>query len=410
MTLTLVHDRLRAAFWRWGWLLPVVLPLATLAGRGLFNVLSSVYALWGLLSLWGTPNVSARSERPVALLYGALLATWLLSLPGAVDPERGLRLWLLVFAQSLVVLLLPLALRNSARAAEQCFKALALTASLVLGALYLMLFYQQSGMSGEPFDPLTQMREDSLPFLLPFLLGGLWWHGGRRRGVWMVLAVLAMLAYAALAEGRAALLGLVVGLAVFGWAVLNWRWYLILLAALLALAVGIAINSGPFRKAEMDAAHPLDAFTAGRTMIWRQALAQPPARPWRGVGMGNVVHVTGVLHFELGGLTHQVKHLHNVLLDAWYETGLLGVAALLALIGTVFGRLAGRWRHLSDLDRQRAGVLLAAALALLAAGSLSFSYTGRQFACYFFICLGGLSYYGRLATGPAAACTDPDKR
>ena len=86
-------------------------------------------------------------------------------------------------------------------------------------------------------------------------------------------------------------------------------------------------------------------------------------------------------------------------MDAWYETGLLGLGALLALIGVVLGRLARAWRRLSAEDRQRAGVLLAAALAIMTAGLLSFGYTSRYFACYGFACLGGLSYFAMLPSG-----------
>ena len=82
--------------------------------------------------------------------------------------------------------------------------------------------------------------------------------------------------------------------------------------------------------------------------------------------------------------------MHNFLLEAWYETGILGVGALLALIGSVFWRLARRWNGLSFQDRQRAGVVLAAALAILGAALLSFSYTSRHFA-YLFVCLGALN-------------------
>lgn len=109
----------------------------------------------------------------------------------------------------------------------------------------------------------------------------------------------------------------------------------------------------------------------------------------------------------MGGDRIQVKHLHNFLMDAWYETGLLGVGVLVLLIGLVFARLGCAWRRLSAEDRQRAGVLLAAALAIITAGLLSFGYTSRYFACYGFACLGGLSYF---AMSPAAADKSLDRR
>ena len=91
----------------------------------------------------------------------------------------------------------------------------------------------------------------------------------------------------------------------------------------------------------------------------------------------------------------------------------LGVGLLLALVGTVFVRLARIWRRLPVDDRQRAGILLAAALSIIAAALLSFSYTSRQFACYLFACLGGLIYFDQLCAGaasPANGDTGPSKR
>ena len=54
------------------------------------------------------------------------------------------------------------------------------------------------------------------------------------------------------------------------------------------------------------------------------------------------------------------------------------------------------------------GALLAAALAIMTAGLLSFGYTSRYFACYGFACLGGLSYFATLP--PGAADKSPDRR
>ncbi len=393
MRIATLHEAVRDAFFRWGWLLPALLPLTQIGGRALFNVFAYAYALWGLLSFWSRRE---RLERATTLLYLALLGVFLLGIPGSIEPVRGLRLWVSFAALSFSMLLMQMALQESPAHLDRLLNVLALFGAIALGVLYLQLPYQWLEWSGQPFDPLAQLRQDNLPFLLPFLLGWLWWHGSPRwRHGLMAGVVLAMLAYAVIAEGRAALLGLVVGLATFCGLVLGWRLRWAALLATLALAVGIAANTGPFRKVDLDPDHPVDAFTAGRTILWRQALENPPARPWLGVGIGNVHHADVVLSFKLGENVLQVKHLHNFVLDAWYETGILGVGLLLALIGAVLARVARCWRGLSALNRQRAGVLLAAALAIMTAASLSFSYTSRHFACYLFVCLGGLIHLSR---------------
>ena len=411
MSIARMHEALREAFFRQGWLLLAVLPLTQIGGRALFNLVAGLYVLWGLLSLWSRRN---RLDRSTTLFYLALLGASLAGVPGSVDPGGGLRVWIQFAAQTSTLLLVQAALRESPENIDRLLATMALFGGIALAGLYLLLPYHWFEWSGQPFNPLTQLREDNLPFLLPFLLGWIGRHGNRRwRYGAMAGVTAAALGYVAISEGRAALVGLIVGLAVFCWTVLEWRPRWIALLAVLVLAVGIAANTGPFFKAELDPENPLDAFTAGRTVVWRQALEHPPARPWLGVGIANASHSKELLRFELGGAQVQVKHFHNFLIDAWYETGILGVGLLLALMGAVFVRLARIWRRLSVDDRQRAGVLLAAALAIISAGLLSFSYTSRQFACYLFACLGGLIHFGRLQTSaasPANADTDPNKR
>ena len=91
MTLAAIHKRVEESFFRWGWLLPVVLPLTELGGRGFYNTLAGLYGIWGLLSFWGRRQ---QLDRTTALLYLLVLAVFLLGIPGAIDPKEGLRIWL----------------------------------------------------------------------------------------------------------------------------------------------------------------------------------------------------------------------------------------------------------------------------------------------------------------------------
>ncbi|MBK8507160.1 MAG: O-antigen ligase family protein [Candidatus Competibacteraceae bacterium] len=390
MTFAALHQRVESAFFQHGWLLPALLPLAELGGRGLYNTLVSLYGVWGLLGLWSRRQ---RLDPAVTLFYLLVLGVFLAGIPGAMSAGESMRLWPGFLASSLSLLLVQAALWESPDALDRLLRAVALVGVSVLIGLYGLAMYYRLEFSGRSFDPVLQLQEDNLPFLLPFLLAWIWWRDGdvRRRYGGMAAAVAIVLAYVALSEGRAALLGLLVGLIVFGKLVLGWRWRWIAALAAAVLAAAIVLNPEPFRKMNLDPARPLDAFTAGRTALWRQALAHPPQRPWLGVGLGNGHRAAEILSFELNGQKIQVHHLHNFLLEAWYETGILGVGALLGLISAVFGRLARRWERLSLQDRQRAGVLLAAASGIMGSALLSFSYTSRHFA-YLFLCLGALSY------------------
>ncbi|MDG4595190.1 MAG: O-antigen ligase family protein [Candidatus Contendobacter sp.] len=405
MKLATLPNDIQEAFFRNGWLLLAVLPLTQVGGRALFNGVAGLYAVWGLFSLWSR---RARLDRTTVLFYLALLGVFLLGIPGAIDPTEALKSWAAFFIHSLSLPLMQVALRESPAHPDRLLNAMALFGGINLVILVLLLPYYGFGWSGQPFDPGSQLREDNLPFLLPLMLIWVWRQGaGRWRHGAMIGIAAVTLGYVALSEGRAALLGLIVGLMVFCWLVLGWRLRWSALLAVLALVAGILANTGPFQKSALDPNRPLDAFTSGRTILWRQALQHPPERAWLGVGIGNGFHAREVLSFEMGGDRIQVKHLHNFLMDAWYETGLLGVGVLVALIGAVFARLGRAWRRLSTEDRQRAGVLLAAALAIITAGLLSFGYTSRYFACYGFACLGGLSYFAM--SPPTAADKSPDR-
>ena len=408
MSITHLYKAQQEAFFRQGWLLLAVLPLTQVGGRAWFNSVAGLYFIWGLLNLG---RCWSRLDRSTTWLYLAFLGVTLASIPGAVDPFGGLRVWVQFAMQTTTLLLIQAALRESPEQVDRLLTALALFGGVTLLSLYLLLPYYWLEWSGQAFNPLTQLREDNLPFLLPFILAWLWRCSGHHgRYAVMVGVTAAALGYVVLSEGRAALFGLIVGLTIFCWTVLGWRWRWI--AALMAsvLVAAIVVHPEPFRKAGLDPEHPLDAFTTGRTALWRQALEHPPEQPWLGVGIANASYHTQLLRFELNGEQLQVKHFHNFMVDAWYEIGILGVGLLLLLLGTVFLRLARNWRHLSVDDRQRAGALLAAALAIIAAALFSFSYTSRQFACYLFACLGALLHFCRVGVknSPVDDGTDPD--
>lgn len=198
-----------------------MLPLTQIGGRALFNVVAGLYVAWGLLSLWSRGD---RLDRSTTLLYLALLGVALAGIPGSVDPVGGLRVWIQFAAQTSTLLLVQAALRESPENIDRLLAAMALFGGIALAGLYLLLPYHWFEWSGRLFNPLTQLQEDNLPFLLPFLLGWIWRYGDRRwRYGAMLGVVVAALGYVAISEGRAALVGLIVGLAGFCWAVLAWR-------------------------------------------------------------------------------------------------------------------------------------------------------------------------------------------
>mgnify|MGYP000947199191 FL=1 len=116
MTFAALHQRVESAFFQHGWLLPALLPLAELGGRGLYNTLVSLYGVWGLLGLWSRRQ---RLDPVVTLFYLLVLGVFLAGIPGAMSAGEGVRLWPGFLASSLSLLLVQAALWESPDALDR---------------------------------------------------------------------------------------------------------------------------------------------------------------------------------------------------------------------------------------------------------------------------------------------------
>lgn len=150
----------------------------------------------------------------------------------------------------------------------------------------------------------------------------------------------------------------------------------------------------------------MDSFTSERTELWRNALSNPPRNPFFGVGIGNgsreqaTLSVTVIRKHETKIV--RLKHLHNFLLDAWYETGLFGLGALLFWLVEVLRRGLVAWREHKPPYSAHAGVFLAAALGIMSNAMFSYSYTSKQFAGYLFVFFAALVHLRALVASKVA--------
>ena len=382
---------IRQAFFRYGWLLPAWLPLAQVGGRALFNVLAGVYFLWGLAALMRTPVVVSRS---ILLLYGLLLLSMTAGALGAQDSERALRKLMAFFSHSMAFFFTLMVLQSSAQRMSELMKTVAIAACLLIAVLYLQLGYL---ISQETFIPELQLREDNLPFLVPILFFVIC-HSGRPLAIRRFAAVLVLglvTFYVLISGGRAALFGLLVAASVYLLTVVRRRWYEIAGVAVLAGVLAFALGGERLlRQLEPDAssgssgwAQRLDQFTSHRLSLWKQALQHGPANTWLGVGMGNARDTEQIMETAPG---QHVRHLHNFALDAWYETGLTGMALLLGLLAVLFAAGWVAYRRLPRGAGAHAGVLLSSAAAIVAAALFSFSYGSNPFSLYLFVLLAAL--------------------
>jgi O-antigen ligase len=389
-----LHKRLQTAFFSWGWLTPVVLPIAQVLGRAVFSILIVLYFLWGIISLYGQQQ---RIERPLLGLFAVLLLAFLMSVPGAEDLARAWHKWLKFLVYSMCFVFALVALQQGQESFDHLYKAFAVGGLGLLAVLYLHLAYVL--WTSAEFIPTQQLKEDDLPFLIPFLLYGLQRVVNRKHCIVLgLILLLSVLFYILLSEGRAALLALFVALIFYAVLVARWRLGTILLPIVL-LATGLiaavsAVHVAPTVKDKESWIQTLDRISSGRTVLWRQAFEYPPKSIVTGVGMGNGRYAEKALTISEG---QRVAHFHNLFVDAWYETGLLGLMALTTWLVCVLVRAWGDWQKSAAEDRRQIGLLLSSSFAILTAAQLGPSYGSSLVSVYLMMLFAALTIlHGKL--------------
>jgi O-antigen ligase len=389
-----LHKRLQRAFFSWGWLTPVVLPIAQVLGRAVFSILIVLYFLWGSISLYGQQQ---RIERPILGLFAFLLLAFLMSVPGAEDLARAWHKWLKFLVYSMCFVFALTALQQRQENFDRLYRAFAVGGLGLVVVLYLHLTYVL--WTNTEFIPAQQLKEDDLPFLLPFLLYGLQRVANRKYRIALGVALLlSVLFYVMLSEGRAALLALFVALIFYAVVVAKWRLGTVLLPVTL-LAIGLiamvsVIHVEPAAKDKEAWIETLDRISSGRTILWRQAFIYPPKSIVTGVGMGNGRYAEKALTLSEG---QRVGHFHNLFVDTWYETGLLGLMAMIAWLVFVLTRAWGDWQKSATEDRRQIGLLLSSSFAILTAAQLGPSYGSSLVSLYLMILFAALIvFHGKL--------------
>lgn len=120
----------------------------------------------------------------------------------------------------------------------------------------------------------------------------------------------------------------------------------------------------------------LNTLSSYRTQIWYQALTFPPPNPWLGVGPGNVELYPPVVITEIHIV---VRHLHNLLLDCWYEIGLVGLVVYLSFYGAQVRAMQSGAKNLCALQR---GVMYAAVAGIFVASMLEQSHRSHHVALF----------------------------
>lgn len=151
-------------------------------------------------------------------------------------------------------------------------------------------------------------------------------------------------------------------------------------AILGAIAVGLVVL-GTFVAAQpgiVDRVTSGDSTGTGRTELWRTGTEVARDHPFAGVGIGNFVVVSQRYAQQVGTVRYtevlidDPKPVHNLVLEAVAETGLVGLLLLVAAVAacaTATVRAAGRLRAVGRRDLELlAQLVLVAQVAIVAAG------------------------------------------
>ncbi|MBF0588973.1 MAG: O-antigen ligase family protein [Magnetococcales bacterium] len=399
-------ENIRASFMSWGWLLPALVPTAYTAGRSIGTVLYILYALWAILAL---RKSDFHIPKPMALLYLGLLVVFMLGTTEAIDIERALHGWRKFAFHSMVFFITWTVLRARPwRSWEaQAFRWLGWAAVAAAGIFMARMVPNiiEHGLAGAALVTNGLVAAYMLPFLMLFVSRHLTSKSRLWTGLIVALPVLALVAN--LSRTEMVVAGLV--LASMLWIRSGWKVRItmsVLTAVVLAAGIHHISNHldpvvtgedgrpvSPFSRdletmgerlggIDIHWMATLDNITSHRSTFWFGALAYPPNNPLIGVGVRNVRY-----HRKLF-ITVKAKHMHNFLMDAWYETGLLGVAMLMAWLGFLIGGITRGVRRLGDTELAHFSIPLGASVVgVLAASSLDKTYHTVSFSMFMFFCL-----------------------
>jgi len=361
-------QRVRDSFFQVGWMLPMFVPASVTMGRALANVLFFSYFLWAILAL----RPGDFTVRPkLMLLYAAMVLVFLLSVSMAMHPTEALHTW---FRWAAYTLALPVTLAVLSRnRLDEKRTARVFGLAALLAMLAFLVFLAIDAWEGKEI--ARSINGMSMAYLMPFLV---YWIQDMKTATasrWLMPLVICVAVVGLLfANSSTELLVIGTGLMVM-MALMSQLGRRVFWVALLLLPMVLLIELLP-KWSELqgsDLMHMLDVWTSYRASIWVGAFQYPPENAWLGVGMGHAQYYEPFL-------TVPVKGFHNFLLDVWHETGVLGLAVLLTLLGYLIGTLLLRLRVVSAELRRRAAPWVASIAAILVAASLDHSYGSVSFA------------------------------
>ncbi len=374
--------RLPEWFMRYALLFPVIVMAGYQLGRGMGNSLHLLYLLAGLFALKGMLfNVHKR-------VLGALLLMFVCFLAASLYPDlsaQSLKYWLLYTLSGCVLVYTV----GSFEAIDfrACYRVMAWVPVFLL--VYMAVELAYFFLFSEHFVPAVQVSGMQLAALSPLILlykSSSQISSYRFYGLFFILALLVLI----LADSRTEPLMLVLG---FGCFVGVYRkslgiWLFIILFALISIIVLDAQMFNPRALiADGSTYEWLDRLSSYRLLIWNEAFSHPPESLMFGAGIQRSMEQLTHIDF--------VKHLHNLFIEIWYETGFIGLASYLLLLGLLLSGAFHAYKDLVGDARWVYAVFVATTLATLVGGMLDKGYFHPLSRFYLLFCLTVLYLFHR---------------
>lgn len=364
----------------WLLLAPVLVVFFFQLGRGLGNTGYVLYWIAALVVLTRQRNF----DFPVAasVLFAVLLAWGTLSAALSLAPHSAYWVWakyaLLGSAYFITWQLVRQIPQFSLSRALEVIGVVGLFSFVLYAVRFFILL-------GSPdFRPESQIQGFVPAYLSPFTLYLLSRTFPGKRGVYLGLAYLVGLALLLVfSNSLTEVLTLATALVVLAFFVVpGTRWLMLSLGSVVLFFIaliglfdpaGAVLGQIPGHDGSWFSL--LDRLSSHRSQIWYQALTDPPPNPWLGVGTGNVGLYPPVLITE----THIVRHLHNLLLDCWYEIGLVGLLVYLSFYGAQIRAMRLGTKNMDALHR---GVMYASVAGIFVAAMLEQSHRSHHVAMF----------------------------
>lgn len=364
----------------WLLLAPVLVVFFFQLGRGLGNTGYVLYWIAALVVLTRQRNF----DFPVAasVLFAVLLAWGTLSAALSLAPHSAYWVWakyaLLGSAYFITWQLVRQIPQFSLSRALEVIGVVGLFSFVLYAVRFFILL-------GSPdFRPESQIQGFVPAYLSPFTLYLLSQTFPGKRGVYLGLAYLVGLALLLVfSNSLTEVLTLATALVVLAFFVVpGTRWLMLSLGSVVLFFIaliglfdpaGAVLGQIPGHDGSWFSL--LDRLSSHRSQIWYQALTDPPPNPWLGVGTGNVGLYPPVLITE----THIVRHLHNLLLDCWYEIGLVGLLVYLSFYGAQIRAMRLGTKNMDALHR---GVMYASVAGIFVAAMLEQSHRSHHVAMF----------------------------